>query len=170
MKFLKPVNGVADIQENELYEIEEEKNYCILCCFAGRFPRMRAIIELTKKWGVECRFDNLPNGFVLFWFKNEEDKQKIVDGEPYYVYGKLMSIRILPENFQLENCDLCMVPVWVRLPGLPIQCWHPLALSRIASCIGRPISMDAMTRDMRKEDYARVLIEVDSSDKLPLVV
>lgn len=44
LEFLKPVNCAAVIQENELYEIEEEKSYCILCCFAGRFPGMRAFM------------------------------------------------------------------------------------------------------------------------------
>lgn len=119
---------------------------------------------------MECRFDNLPNGFVLFWFKNAADKQRVIDGGTYYAYGKLMSIRILPETFRLDNCDLCMVPVWVRLPGLPKPCWHPTALSRIASCISTPISRDTMTRDVKKGEYARVLVEVDSSGKLPLTV
>nr|GMD34200.1 MADS-box protein SOC1 isoform A [Ipomoea batatas] len=56
-----------------------------------------------------------------------------------------------------------MVPTWVRLVDLPDKCWKPAALSKIASCLGNPICIDYMTNVAKKRDFARMLIEIDSS-------
>nr|GME15825.1 uncharacterized protein LOC109172115 [Ipomoea batatas] len=53
--------------------------------------------------------------------------------------------------------------VWVRLPMLPLKCWHQKALSRIASRLGRPLYMDWFTKEQRKRDFARILVLMDSS-------
>nr|GME01729.1 MADS-box protein SOC1 isoform A [Ipomoea batatas] len=56
-----------------------------------------------------------------------------------------------------------MVPTWVRLVDLPDKCWKPEALSKIASCLGNPICMDYNTKLAKKRDFARMLVEIDSS-------
>ncbi|KAL2542217.1 Uncharacterized protein Adt_03195 [Abeliophyllum distichum] len=58
------------------------------------------------------------------------------------------------------------MPLWVVLPGLPVDCWNAEALGMIASKIGRPISMDNLTYTKGRLSYARVLIEVDAAAKL----
>jgi len=59
------------------------------------------------------------------------------------------------------------MPIWVRFPNLPIRCWTPLCLSKLASVIGKPLHCDEPTYTKSKLSYAWVLIEVDLLGTLP---
>ncbi|KAJ6365124.1 hypothetical protein OIU76_029987 [Salix suchowensis] len=53
------------------------------------------------------------------------------------------------------------LPVWIKLPNLPLSCWSGICLSKIASVIGNPIQCDMLTSSMTRLSYARVLVEID---------
>ena len=56
------------------------------------------------------------------------------------------------------------VPVWVRLPHLPLHCWNPRALEAIGNTLGKYID-----RADRRDQYtcARICVEVDLEVGLP---
>jgi len=53
------------------------------------------------------------------------------------------------------------VPVWVKFPNLPLKCWTPRCLSKLASVLGKPIQCDKLTSTKERLSYTRVLVEVD---------
>ena len=57
-----------------------------------------------------------------------------------------------------------VVPVWVRLPHLPLHCWNSESLEVIENTLGKYID-----REERKEQYscARICVEVDLEIRLP---
>ncbi|KAF3662152.1 hypothetical protein FXO37_12577 [Capsicum annuum] len=65
---------------------------------------------------------------------------------------------------------LCIVPLLVTLPGLPIYYWSEENPSRIASTIGKPICADRLKANIEHISYARLLIEVDITQKLPIEI
>ena len=73
----------------------------------------------------------------------------------------------MPEYFDFATTDMARVPVWVKFPNLPLKCWSPTCLSKIASVIGKSIHCDMLTTSMSRLSYARVLIEVDLLVELP---
>jgi hypothetical protein len=56
------------------------------------------------------------------------------------------------------------VPVWVRLPHLPLHCWNKKSLQIIGNALGKYIDQAA-----RKDQYscARICVEVDLEEGLP---
>src|SRR5688572_12041733 len=54
-----------------------------------------------------------------------------------------------------------VIPVWIRLPSLPLHCWGKETLSRIVGAVGVPVLVDDCTTKQLKVSYARVLVEVD---------
>ncbi|KAJ6893906.1 hypothetical protein NC652_027855 [Populus alba x Populus x berolinensis] len=60
-----------------------------------------------------------------------------------------------------------MVPVWVKFPNLPLQCWYLKCLSKIASVLGKPVQSDMLTHTMSRLSYARVLVEINLLSDLP---
>nr|TKS02381.1 hypothetical protein D5086_0000163680 [Populus alba] len=58
------------------------------------------------------------------------------------------------------------VPVWIKFPSLPLCCWSPVCLSKIASVIGKPIQCDQFTSNLARMSYARVLVEIDLLEEL----
>ena len=56
------------------------------------------------------------------------------------------------------------VPVWVKLPNLPMHCWNPKSLHAIEDALGNYIDMASP-----KDQYAcaRICVEVDLEAGLP---
>lgn len=105
------------------------------------------------------------NGWVIFQLENNSDMDKVLAGGPYFIYERSLLLRTIPENFCFQDEDFKVVPVWVQLQSLPLQCWNPRAISRIASRIGKPICLDEITHERKRISYARVLVEIDTSKK-----
>ena len=57
-----------------------------------------------------------------------------------------------------------VIPVWVRLPHLPLHCWNSTSLEAIANKLGKYID-----RAKRKDLFscARICVEVDLETGLP---
>nr|GMC62273.1 DUF4283 domain-containing protein [Ipomoea batatas] len=163
LETLESIEDIFQIGMDEVLDIEEEKNFCLLGKFAGRYPGMGAVIQMVRSWKVDCRADYASNDHIIFWFKNADDRDEVVVGGPYLLYGKRLFLEYLPDNFDLDYKDYCKLPVWVRLPNLPRKCWHAKALSRIATKLGKPLFMDRFTKEQKKGDYARILVEMNCS-------
>ncbi|KAJ6917772.1 hypothetical protein NC652_019947 [Populus alba x Populus x berolinensis] len=69
----------------------------------------------------------------------------------------------MPEYFSFGKDEMACVPVWVKFPNLPLKCWSPRCLAKIASKLGTPIQSDQLTCNMLRISYARVLVELDLS-------
>nr|GME18513.1 uncharacterized protein LOC109172115 [Ipomoea batatas] len=163
LETLESEEEIFQLGGDEILEVNEEKRFCLLGKFAGRFPGMRAIIQMVRSWKVRCRADYAYNDHVIFWFNKEDDRDVVASGGPYLLLGKRLFLDYLPANFALRFEDYCFLPVWVRLPGLPLKCWHPKALSRIATKLGKPIFMDRFTKERKKVSFARILVDMNCS-------
>ncbi|KAL0325450.1 UNVERIFIED_CONTAM: hypothetical protein Sradi_5114300 [Sesamum radiatum] len=56
----------------------------------------------------------------------------------------------MPDCFEFNEDGISLTPVWVTLPSLPLECWHPNTLGKIGSRLGTPIAMDSLTMKMKK--------------------
>ena len=63
-----------------------------------------------------------------------------------------------------------MIPLWVRLPNLPLNCWGPDSLTRVGSLLGVPLYADECTTAQLRVSFARVLVEMDITSPLPDVI
>lgn len=93
----------------------------------------------------------------------EEDRCQILSKGAYYLYRKRLFLKSLPKCFRLDSSDFCTLLIWVQFSSRPLEYWYPVALSKIASCIGKPLWSDKMTKNLKKGGFARVLIEVNTS-------
>lgn len=80
------------------------------------------------------------------------------------MYGIPLILRPMTEYFDLSCEQMSRVPVWVQFPNLPLKCWSPACLSKIASVFGKPIQCDKLTSNLSRLSYARMLIEIDLLD------
>lgn len=61
---------------------------------------------------------------------------------PHAFFGRPMIIKPWSASFNFQDEILRVIPLWVRLPNLPLNCWGPDSLSRIGSLIGVPLYAD----------------------------
>ena len=151
------------LEEEDVDVVEEAWGYCLVGLFAGRFPGMAAVRILREGWKVECTHWRHRSGWFVFKFQTEEDRLEVLNGGPYFAYGSNLILKMLPRCFRFEGEDVSSVPIWIQLPGLPLDCWNARSLGKIVSRVGKPITTDKMTLTKERLSFARVLVEVDAS-------
>lgn len=154
------------IGEQEMDSTENAWGCSLLGFIAGRFPGRFAIQNLVSSWHVPCKHYFHDKGWIVFKFQNEEIRDKILSGGPYMIFGRPLMLRSMPICFAFDDSELLIMPLWITLPGLPLECWNATILSKIASQVGKPITTDELTETKQRVSYARVLVEVDVSKPL----
>ncbi|GKA26888.1 RNA-directed DNA polymerase, eukaryota, reverse transcriptase zinc-binding domain protein [Tanacetum coccineum] len=91
---------------------------------------------------------------------NEENSPWMVDGRP-------LIVQKWNPKVSLDKPEPDKIPLWVKMFDIPLKAWNHKGISKLASSIGKPLIMDAMTASMcqfgrGRLRYARVLIEVDT--------
>ncbi|KAK4422002.1 hypothetical protein Salat_2150900 [Sesamum alatum] len=156
--------GPLKLDSDDLIDVQAKLGHCLVGYIVGKFPGLRAIRALAQSWGAS--FQHHVSGWLIFRFARDEDRQRILAGGPYFIFGRPLMLKNMPDCFEFKEDDICLTPVWATLPSLSLECWNPKALGKIGSRIGTPIAMDSLTRRMERVSYARILVEVDASKKL----
>ncbi|KAJ6874258.1 hypothetical protein NC651_032927 [Populus alba x Populus x berolinensis] len=112
-------------------------------------------------WKCEASLAIHEFGWLVYIFKNVDDKLVVLANGPYLIYGRPLILKVMPEYFDFGTDEMSCVPIWVKFPNLPLKCWSPRCLSKIASKLGMPIQSDQLTFSMSRISYARVLVELD---------
>ncbi|KAJ8536945.1 hypothetical protein K7X08_035346 [Anisodus acutangulus] len=86
------------------------------------------------------------------------------------INSKPVIVKPWSADFSFKDEVLKVIPLWVKFPNPPLNCWGVKSLSRVASGLGKLIYADECTTKMERISYARVLIEMDVTIPLPNVV
>ncbi|CAH9135334.1 unnamed protein product, partial [Cuscuta epithymum] len=84
------------------------------------------------------------------------------------MFGKTFHLKLLSDDFTMNDEEFLKVPIWVHFPHLPMRIWEEDIISEVASKVGIPITTDRVTLEKARSNFARVLIEVDASKPPPL--
>ncbi|KAK4415523.1 hypothetical protein Salat_2659700 [Sesamum alatum] len=157
-------DGTLTLESNDLVDVRAKLGHCLVGYIAGKFSGLKAIRTLAQSWGAS--FHQHDSGWLVFRFARDEDRQYILASGPYFIYGRSLLLKNMPDYFEFKEDDISVTPVWAILPSLPLECWHPNTLGKIESRLGTPIAMDSLTMLMERVSYACILVEVDASKKL----
>ncbi|KAK1307758.1 hypothetical protein QJS10_CPA09g00850 [Acorus calamus] len=106
-------------------------------------------------------------GFFVARFVNEEDMKVVIEGEPWLMGGRPIVLRKWNRGMKLEMERLETIPIWIRLPHLPLHLWGTRMLSKLSSVIGTPLYMDSSTSSRSRIEFARICVEISASSPLP---
>ncbi|XP_019264955.1 PREDICTED: uncharacterized protein LOC109242565 [Nicotiana attenuata] len=95
-----------------------------------------------------------------------DDMQEILFAGPYIINNRLIILKQWTTDFDFEKEFPTEIPLWIRFPKLPLNCWDVNSLSRIASSIGTPMYADECTAKQLRVSYARMLMVVDMTKPL----
>lgn len=155
-----------------LTEIEKEnlkwKNSIILYVI-GESPTIAYLkLFLQKHCGImgETEVFYHMEGYFVLRFETGTERDKMLSEGPHMIANRLLIVKEWVTNFCFEKEVLREVPLWIRLPNLPLSCWSGDSLSRIGSVLGKPICADECTSMQARISYARMLVEVDITQLL----
>ncbi|XP_062103589.1 uncharacterized protein LOC133814674 [Humulus lupulus] len=105
-------------------------------------------------------------GHTLVKFRDETTRDLVLEAGVVHFDRKPVLLR--PWSTDLDTLRVVnSVPVWMRLPNLGLQYWGLKSLSALVSTIGKPMMMDKVTKEKSMVKFARVLVDVEITDRLP---
>ena len=118
---------------------------------------------IRKQWGHVLMpiIHEHEDGYFIIKFNSECECSEILKGGLYFLNRVPLVVKKWSANLDFKEEILRVIPVWVRLPSLPLHFWGAKTLSRIVTAVGVPVLADEYTMTQRKVSYARVLVEID---------
>ncbi|XP_058742592.1 uncharacterized protein LOC131615107 [Vicia villosa] len=123
---------------------------------------------MLKAWN----FIHLPDlyyneaGYFILRFKQRDDLDAVAMKGPYTIRTMSLVLKTWRPDFNPKDDMVRTLPIWVKLPQLPLHLWGERSLNKIASAIGAPLVTDECTTHKLRVSYARMLIEVDITQKM----
>ncbi|KAJ9550215.1 hypothetical protein OSB04_014260 [Centaurea solstitialis] len=127
--------------------------------------------RLWKKYGLTDVILN-DQGYFFFKFNSDQGLNFVYENGPWLFNGMPIFIQRWQPGLCFDKPDLQTVPLWVNIYGLPLDVWDYEIISRIASVVGEPVSVDRYTDEMCETksgiaNFARVLVNVSADYELP---
>ncbi|CAK8540004.1 unnamed protein product [Lathyrus sativus] len=127
---------------------------------------------MTRSWN----FVQLPDmyfndeGYFILRFKSFKDRDEVLLRGLYMIRNIPLLIREWRPGFKIKDELMRTLPIWVKLPQLPILLWGDTSLNKIGSALGNPIMTDECTANRLRVSYAHILVEMDITKELPQTI
>ncbi|KAJ9539067.1 hypothetical protein OSB04_031800 [Centaurea solstitialis] len=127
--------------------------------------------RMWKKYGLTDVILN-DQGYFFFKFNSNQGLNFVFENGPWLFNGMPIFIQKWQPGLCFDKPELNFVPLWVNIYGLPLDVWDYEIISRIASVVGEPVSVDRYTDEMcvnksGRANFARVLVNVSADYELP---
>lgn len=173
MQYVAPkvVDGEIDVKiedEDVAPELKFWETTLILYVLGGDISMHMLKNFMEKAWN----FVSLPDmyyhddGYFMLRFKSHADMDAVLMKGPYTIRNMPLILQEWRPDFDLKKDMLSTIPIWVKLPKLPLHLWGETSLNKIGSAIGIPLVTDECTTHRLRVSYARILVEVDITQKM----
>ncbi|XP_020685527.1 uncharacterized protein LOC110101805 [Dendrobium catenatum] len=170
LSFLPLEPEIIPFAGERLVKGAENWNLCLVGYSIGRRPYYEALLGAIKKtWSLKGSMQllSLSDGFFLLRFSTSEDYEMAWSKGVWFFLGRPFLLQKWSPKFRPKRENFTSIPIWVKILDLPLVCWNSEGISRIASKIGIPLAVDALTAQKTRLTFARVCIQVDASATFP---
>ncbi|XP_045802788.1 uncharacterized protein LOC123896450 [Trifolium pratense] len=98
--------------------------------------------------------------------RSAEDKRKAWSLGTYNMKPGLLRLSKWELDFNPRTQRQTHVQAWVRIYDLPQEYWRPRILFEIAGGLGTPLILDEATKNRSFGHYARILVDINLSQRL----
>jgi len=136
----------------------------------GRFFARNTVIRWVDRfWKVEIGYspvvDLLTRGWFAVTFTKEEDLVKILNISWSLDHSPVLLKKWHP-MFDASTERVDIIPIWVRLPALPLQYWEDFHLRGIGNMLGTVLDVDLSFMKTHIKQVARVLVSINIREGL----
>ncbi|GLJ21909.1 hypothetical protein SUGI_0409690 [Cryptomeria japonica] len=148
------VRTTVNLDAKTAKEVYENEQYFVELGLIGRFQ------GLWPSLGAR--------GFFMVIFDNLEDRKKIFC-KSFWSWEAKHTLLLKPwyPTFKLGIESFDQIPIWVRLPNLPLQFWFESCFKVVGDSLGKILGADKGSLDYFHTAYAHILVEMDSSKEKP---
>ncbi|KAL0287184.1 UNVERIFIED_CONTAM: hypothetical protein Scaly_2773100 [Sesamum calycinum] len=158
---------VRRFSSEEIARLSQPFRYALVGKFSHGYPSMQHLRRWMLAHGFRGDFSvgaiNARHFFIKFAL--EEDYTKLWIKSIWFVDGFPMRVFKWTPTFNPRE-ESPIIPVWVRLPELPIQFLDREALFSIARLLGTPLRTDVSTATLVRPSVVRVCVEINLLEPL----
>ncbi|XP_058775297.1 uncharacterized protein LOC131649555 [Vicia villosa] len=177
MEFVAPkrINGEIEVAI-EIEDIENEVDVwapSLIMYVLGGEASMNIVKQyMMRNWNYVKLPDMYYNdaGYFILRFHSYDDRDTVMMKGPYTIRNLPMLLREWKPDFDMKKDMLCTLPIWIKLPQLPLYLWRAKSLSKIGSALGTPIVTGECTANKYRILYARILVEIDITQEPVMVI
>ncbi|KAH0712497.1 hypothetical protein KY289_008456 [Solanum tuberosum] len=164
---------VVEILLEYVAQDDEKWAPSIVVYLVGTTPSIGAMERFIMGQGT---FTNKPiklyhiDGYFVVRFANAEERDMVLCSGPHHLLRRPVIMKPWVPEFNFKEEILTTIPLWVKLPNLPLNCWNSVVLSKIAGSLGNPLYADECTSQTSRISFARILVEVDVTRPLAKVI
>ncbi|KAI0510655.1 hypothetical protein KFK09_011263 [Dendrobium nobile] len=143
---------------------------CLVGYSIGPRPTYLSLLNVVKRaWNPKGSVDllSLNDGFFLFKFSTPDDYQVAWTGGPWFFFGRPFILQKWTLKFKPKRDEFSSIPLWIKIVDLPLAVWNPTGISKIASFVGHPLAVDALTARKTRLTYTRVCVMISCNSPLP---
>ena len=159
------------IPDENIDAAKEEFKEFVFARFTGDIPPKGRIIGVVNamwaRTGPRIFVHRIGEGTFLLKVTNERTKATILSRQAWMIKGCHMFVAAWSPEFTPEQPQLTSIVVPVELRGVPYLMFNQQSLSRIATAIGRPVSLAPKTERKENFEVAKVWIHVNLLESLP---
>ncbi|XP_020673089.1 uncharacterized protein LOC110092762, partial [Dendrobium catenatum] len=129
----------------------------------------RLLTAMRKVWPLKGAISllSLADGFFLIKFSSQEDYDAVWSGGPWFLLEKPFILQKWSPKFKPKRDENASIPIWIKIVDFPLALWTPTGISKIASYIGIPLSVDSLTAKRSRLTFARVCVLISKDSPLP---
>uniref|UniRef100_A0A803PQB7 DUF4283 domain-containing protein n=1 Tax=Cannabis sativa TaxID=3483 RepID=A0A803PQB7_CANSA len=158
---------IAHIDLEEVKLEEESWKSSVICVVLGaNVPALVFEGFIRRIWGHLgiVQVARMTKGLTMVKFNDVATRDEVLENAMIQFDRKPVIVR--PWSADLNMIRMVKsVPLWIRLPNLGLQYWGKKTLSVLVSSVGNPILIDKYTKDRTRVQFARVLVEMEITDK-----
>ncbi|CAI9100910.1 OLC1v1038100C1 [Oldenlandia corymbosa var. corymbosa] len=147
----------------------EDWEHIVVVSLVGVTHTYRGISNAVKRmWCPEGEFEILDftNGFFGVLFPSAEEEDKALNGGPWFVGPQCLSVQRWIPVFRGSTATVNTVVTWIRLPNLPVEYYHEIALFSIGNFVSRTLKIDEKTLNADRGKFVRVAVELNLNEPL----
>ncbi|XP_021839163.1 uncharacterized protein [Spinacia oleracea] len=112
----------------------------------------------------------LGKGFFTVKFGNGDDVRVVMEKGSWSIMGFPLFLKLWEPGFKPSEAEIDTATIWITLPKLPLELYDTKILQAVGSALGRLIKIDVKTIDKERVKFARLLIQVKTSEPIPKLV
>lgn len=159
------------IPDENIAEAREEFKDFIFAQFHGNSPDMGRVIgvvnALWARSGPRIFVHNLGSGAFLLRVSNPRTRSILLGRNVWNIAGFPMFVSPWSPDFTPESPPITSASIMVEFRGVPYLLFNKQSLSRLATAVGKPISLAPETERKESFEVAKVLVCVDLTKPLP---
>lgn len=163
-------DGMILISQEEVRNISKKWECCLSGYIPGLNPHLPSLMEfLIWRWDITGSLDLIARGksSFLLWFSEKEERDRVLKKKVYSVSGHPFLLKEWSPGDPGDDLVLDEIPVGIQIRGFPVHLWDGDIFAKIATALGKPISVDRQTKEAIRLEYARLCVAMSPLSAFP---